>query len=252
MESEWIISRLRHVLNNLGVFSDGRHVSTDICDASLLNLDLVHREFVIAESLEGLSGSEQAALNFIIDALAILRNIQDEDTDDQQYPPPIMYTGMVGRPRFTIPRDQLLYLIENNFTAPQMAQMIGVSLRTIHRRMSEYGLSISAQYAVLTDSELDQLVVDIQDQFPLCGNRQMHGHLLSQGHRVQQRRIRESQRRTCPEGTMMRRLGCLRRRKYKVAAPRSLYHIDGNHKLVRYIELVIAGNGVSVKCYYKL
>ena len=114
-----------------------------------------------------------------------------------------------------------------------MAEMIGVSLRTIHRRKSEYGLSITSQYATLTDDELDHLVICIQDQFPTCGNRQMYGHLLSQGHRVQQRRIRECQCRTCPEGTMMRRLGCLRRREYKVAAPCSLYHIDGNHKLVR-------------------
>lgn len=114
-----------------------------------------------------------------------------------------------------------------------MAEMIGVSLRTIHRRMSEYGLSIGSQYTSLTDDELDQIVITIQDQFPNCGNRQMYGHLLSQGYRVQQERIRESQRRTCPEGTMMRRLGCLRRRQYKVAAPRSLYHIDGNHKLIR-------------------
>lgn len=112
--------------------------------------------------------------------------------------------------------------------------MIGASIRTIRRRMTEYGLSIRSQYSTLTDSELDQLVISIQDQFPMCGNRQMYGQLLSQGHRVQQCKIRESQRRTCPEGTMMRRLGCLRRRQYKVAAPRSLYHIDGNHKLIRY------------------
>ena len=61
----------------------------------------------------------------------------------------------------------------------------------------------------------------------------MRGHLLSMGYRVQQCRIRDSQRRTCPEGTMMRRLTCLQRRQYKVAAPRSLYHLDGNHKLIR-------------------
>ena len=44
-------------------------------------------------------------------------------------------------------------------------------MRTIYRRMSEYGLSISSQYATLTDQELDELVVRIQDQFPACGNR---------------------------------------------------------------------------------
>ena len=68
--------------------------------------------------------------------------------------------------------------------------MLGVSVRTVHRRMSEYGLSITAQYTDLSDDDLDQLVTDIQDQFPMCGNRKMHGHLLSHGVRVQQCTIR--------------------------------------------------------------
>ncbi len=67
----------------------------------------------------------------------------------------------------------------------------------------------------------------------MCGNRQMQGHLLSRGYRVQQVRIRESQRRIDPEGCMIRRLHVLNRRRYSVPAPLSLYHIDGNHKLMR-------------------
>ena len=47
--------------------------------------------------------------------------------------------------------------------------------------------------------------------------------------------MRESQRRVDPEGSMLRRLCAIQRRVYKVAAPRSLYHMDGNHKLIRYM-----------------
>ena len=54
-----------------------------------------------------------------------------------------------------------------------MAQIIGVSLSTI-RRMAEYGLLITAEYA-LTDEELDSVVREIHHDFPMCGNRQMHG-----------------------------------------------------------------------------
>ncbi len=50
---------------------------------------------------------------------------------------------------------------------------------------------------------------------------------------MQQVRIRESQRRIDPEGCMIRRLHVLNRRRYSVPAPLSLYHIDGNHKLMR-------------------
>ena len=94
-----------------------------------------------------------------------------------------------------------------------------------------------AQYAILTDYELDSLVSDIQSQFPMCGNRQMQGHLLSRGYRVQQTRIWEAQRRINPQGAIIRRLRALNRREYSVPAPRSLYHIDGHHKLIRYIIL---------------
>ena len=38
-----------------------------------------------------------------------------------------------------------------------------------------------------------------------------------------------------PEGTMARRLNVIHHRCYSVPAPRSLYHIDGNHKLIRYL-----------------
>ena len=71
--------------------------------------------------------------------------------------------------------------------------MIGVSVRTIRRRMSDFGLSVRAQYSTMSDAELDRMVCDIQSSLSMCGNRQMQGHLLSRGHRIQQIRIRESQ-----------------------------------------------------------
>ena len=42
------------------------------CDASLLSLEWVHREFIIADSLEDLSDGEPVALNY---AIALLRNM---------------------------------------------------------------------------------------------------------------------------------------------------------------------------------
>ena len=75
---------------------------------------------------------------------------------------------------------------------------------------------------------------EIQSHFPTCGNRQMIGHLLARGYRVQQIRVREAQRRVDPQGAIVRRLHALNRRHYFVPAPRSLYRVDGNHKLIRY------------------
>ena len=143
--------------------------------------------------------------------------------------------GLVGRPRFIISRRQLVFLVEHRFTVPQIADLLGVSVRTVHRRMREYDISISQQYSTVSDLELDQLVGEILAEFPTCGNKQMLGHLLSKGYRVQQCRVRESQRRTDPIGVAGRRLTAVNRRVYSVPAPRSLFHIDGYHKLIRYI-----------------
>ena len=65
----------------------------------------------------------------------------------------------------------------------------------------------------------------------------MYGHLISCGIRVQFYRVRESQRRTDPQGSMIRKLHNLKRRRYYVPGPQHLWHIDGNHKLIRYASL---------------
>lgn len=84
--------------------------------------------------------------------------------------PPAEVTGRVGRPRFIVPVEQLRYLVDNRFTVPQMADMIGLSKRTIHRRLSENNLYIQSNYTDISDSDLDEIIALIHSQFPLCAN----------------------------------------------------------------------------------
>ncbi|KAK9976743.1 hypothetical protein ABG768_021946 [Culter alburnus] len=61
------------------------------------------------------------------------------------------------------------------------------------------------------------------------------------GLRVQRRRVRESLIRVNPSGAAHRALSHrLHRRTYSVAGPNSMWHIDGNHKLIRW-RIVIHG-----------
>ena len=115
-----------------------------------------------------------------------------------------------------------------------MAQLFGVSKRTLERRLSEFGLSVRANYARLTDAELDATVNDIIADFSSVGCKRMSGLLLGRG-RIQQSRIRECMRRVNPEGVLLRalELRLIQRRSYYVQGPLSLWHIDGNHKLIR-------------------
>lgn len=52
--------------------------------------------------------------------------------------------------------------------------------------------------------------------FPTCGQKQMVGHLISCGYRVQQARVRKMMRRIDPKGSVMRQLRSLNRRQYSV------------------------------------
>lgn len=99
--------------------------------------------------------------------------------------------------------------------------------------MLEYNLTIRGTYSNISDADLDAEVAKVQRQFPNWGNRQVHGYLLSCDIRVQVQRVRSSQRRVDPEGSFMRRLCHLQRRKYSVPGPQHVWHMDGNHKLIR-------------------
>ena len=231
------VSRLRRVSSDLSSFADGRDIPEDVLDSFIVSLEFVYRELVVLDTTSQLTRPQSEALTIVRDSLSTLISIQERRAIfevDSFHQVQTVQTGVVGRPSFDVSPHQLSFLIENGFSVPQMSDMVGVSVRTIRRRMTDFGISIRAQYSTIADGELDRLVSEFQAQYPLCGNRQMQGHLLSRGYRIQQSRVRESQRRVDPDGAIIRRLHVLNRREYSVPAPRSLYHIDGYHKLIRY------------------
>ena len=143
-------------------------------------------------------------------------------------------TRSVGRPKFVITREQLIYMLEYDISVPNIAHALGVSQSTVKRRLKEYGISIrNDQDAELTDLELDELVRGVQEQFPNAGYRRIHSVLRSRSIRVTQARVRDSLHRTDPEGVAIRWLSIIPGRVYSVRGPPSLWHIDGNHKLIR-------------------
>ena len=76
--------------------------------------------------------------------------------------------------------------------------------------------------------------MEAQRMNPMIGIRLTKGFLVAKGYKVQLHRIRESLMRTDPIGLVERRTQTVVRRRYQVHGPLSLWHIDGNHKLIRY------------------
>ena len=143
--------------------------------------------------------------------------------------------GDRGRPKFDVSRDQLEFLLERGFSVPDVAHMLGLSVRTTERRLQEFNISSRQFFTIIDDQTLDRTLEDILRSFPSYGYRRMTGALLSNGIKVQQFRIRESMRRVNPDGILLRALtiNTVQRRKYQVYVPLALWHVDGNHKLIR-------------------
>ena len=239
MSESWIVQNLLAIIADLSDESTLENISLDAAEGYKWRIELIYRDLLAKEVVDGtLDDSDRHSLEFVAQAYTTMSQYVDTlechpMTSTSHLSAELVLTGAVGRPTFEIPRNQLQYLIESRFSVPQIADLLGVSVSTIRRRMTLYNLSIQSTYSSITDDELDELIAGIQCQFPNWGNRQMYGHLLSRGIRIQYHRVRETQSRIDPEGCMLRRLRNLRRRCYSVQGPQHLWHIDGNHKLIR-------------------
>lgn len=163
----------------------------------------------------------------------ILQNLQDDPQTQAIGYTPQKITGGIGRPKFDVSVEQLEHLLHIGLNCSSIASSLGVSLRTVRRRMTEHGLSVRALYTSIDNSDLDSVVDEIKVIFPNCGYRMLDGHLRRRGIRITQKRVRESLNRRDPCGSAVRWATSIQRRRYHVAGPLSLWHIDGNHKLIR-------------------
>ena len=145
-----------------------------------------------------------------------------------------IYSIGQGRPSFEISLGQLQFLLEAQFTVPQIAMLLRVSPSTIRRRLRVYGMSVRSTYAPLSNSRLGELVQSIVSQFPNCGYRMVSSHLASMGYGVTERRVRESLAQIDPVASAYRRRQRIQRRQYTVLYPNAIWHMDSNLSLVRW------------------
>ena len=48
-----------------------------------------------------------------------------------------------------VSEDQLIFLVDNGFTVPKISELMGISKRTVERRMSMFGIRISGELLIL-------------------------------------------------------------------------------------------------------
>ncbi len=139
----------------------------------------------------------------------------------------------VGRPKYLIPEELLLSFRQIGYTWKEIAAMLLVSRWTVMRRVNELGIRDLTGYSEISNEELDQLIITFrQHHGSYAGRLLVTGHLKSLGIRVQHWRIREALIRVDPAGSRIRWACLIRRRKYSVPGPNSLWHMDGHHSLI--------------------
>ncbi|XP_071964143.1 uncharacterized protein [Antedon mediterranea] len=188
--------------------------------------------------IETIIGHENIRLEVIDNLVASKRAIEEVIGPGQvgdEHPTTdsaMIHTGRPGRARFVIGRSQLQFFVDNNFTVQDMSKMFSVSKRTIERRLQEYNMT-TRNYTDISSEFLDARIGMITMNFPRSGLKSIEAHLMKDGIRVRREALRDSVKRVDPVGRHLRSLRCIRRRVYSVPSPLALWHIDGNHKLIK-------------------
>ena len=99
--------------------------------------------------------------------------------------------------------------------------------------MRDFGIN-HRLFSSIPDSQLQNIVSTIKHHHPRAGEVMVQGHLRAQGVHVQRNRLRSAIHQVDPVGAASRRRPPIRRRVYSVPCPNHIWHIDGNHKLIRW------------------
>ena len=137
-----------------------------------------------------------------------------------------------GRPRYVIEEEQIRFLRELHFPWKKIADLLGVSESTLRRRRMMYGMTgdEDLSWTKISDTDLEKTV----QETPNIGQARLLGALRSRGLNIQRWRVRNCLRTLDPVGTALRWRSAIYRRKYSVPTPNALWHIDSNHKLIRW------------------
>lgn len=139
----------------------------------------------------------------------------------------------VGCPKIVLDPDIIISFRDIGFNWKEISSMLLVSRWTLARRVRELGLEEVTGYSTISDQELDNYVIECRRAHgQYCGRSIVAGYLQSKGFRVQQKRIIDALVRVDPEGSRIRWASLVKRRRYSVPGPNSLWHIDGHHSLI--------------------
>ena len=137
----WKVYLLGRMARDMAVYSDGRCIPEDTLD-SFETLELAYCELLFLVTTAQLSTPQREACGLVCSAITAFHTVREESTRSrytQSFNAVLIDSGSVGQPSFTIPYSQLSFLIENQFTTLQVAEIRGTLVQTIQKiKISEY------------------------------------------------------------------------------------------------------------------
>ena len=130
-------------------------------------------------------------------------------------------SGCRGRPTIVLNLETVELLRVSGYTWNNIASSLQVSWTTLWRCLNKANYEIK-RFTDIPDDELDSILLELQRNYPNCGQQLFQGYLRQRGATVQRRRLRESVARTDP----------IRRITYSVQHSNNLWHIDGHRRLI--------------------
>ena len=142
MAGEFALAVIQETLGRLDFCQDGDY------SRILLRLEYLNRTLINSGELP------DSIVAGIGSAIICLSSAQQSSVP--RYRADRSFTGRRGRPPFNVSEDQLIFLVDNGFTIPKISEMLGISKRTVERRMSVFGIRISGElFSVLSQFSLD-------------------------------------------------------------------------------------------------
>ncbi|PIK57985.1 hypothetical protein BSL78_05073 [Apostichopus japonicus] len=168
--------------------------------------------------------------------LAELLRIPSTSSEDDRFQCLVERTSSRGRPRISVSQAQIVSQRRIHRGWGAISGVLGISRTTLYRRRRQLQMRTSqgSNYSDITDEELDRIIRDILRISPNAGERIVIGALRGRAICITRQRIRLALRRIDPVGRILRRTRSIVRRTYTVAGPNEVWHLDGNHKLIRW------------------
>ena len=139
MESAiYLRDALFDVINAIEIYERSWDPSSDL-QRAITKLDYIQR---MAVNLD----MDDTVITSIGRACRMLEQIDNNTSNSNTYRASLNKRDQRGRPSYDIREEQLSFLLEKGFQVRDISAILGVSTRTVERRMSDYGLSVSGTH----------------------------------------------------------------------------------------------------------